>query len=463
MASSQNKKNNSYIKESSNNYKIELFIKDIDNRDLENLKISINNIKKINAKKIDIPLELYENGFLTSDRLNFIIKNCKDILYISSSLQKILIKNNEIQLLQIIFDNFKFYDNEFIKTLLHQYKNKSSTSITNLNEIISKDQYKISTDHSKEDFQDYFVKACEYEFENIIKYFIEHGADVNKVNKYNITPLFFACKSGNENLVKYLIEHGADIKIVDIHGYSPLFMACQSGNENLVKYLVEIGAYVNKANGNKETPLYCACEKGNIKIAKYLIEHGADIKIVDIRGYSPLFMACESGNENLVKYLVEVGADINKESYSGKTPLFMACESGNANLVKYLVELGIDITIEDTRDETALFIACRDGNEKIVKYLVEHGADINKKNQWAETPLFFACINGNEKIIEYLVEEGAYIYKVIDVINSSKNILYKYKYILQRYRGSGRLSTKEDIKKYLIELYSSKIIKSFKI
>jgi len=35
-----------------------------------------------------------------------------------------------------------------------------------------------------------------------------------------------------------------------------------------------------------------------------------------------------------------------------------------------------------------------------------------------------------KKIIEYLVEEGADIYKVIDVINSSKNILYKYKYII---------------------------------
>ena len=124
MTSSQNNKINNYIKKLNINFKIELFIEDIDNGDLEILKTSINNINKYNLEKIDIPLEIYKNGFLTPNRLDFIMKNCSDILYISSSLLKILIKKNEIQLLRIIFDNSKFYDNDFIKHLLYQYKYK---------------------------------------------------------------------------------------------------------------------------------------------------------------------------------------------------------------------------------------------------------------------------------------------------------------------------------------------------
>ncbi|KAL6605642.1 hypothetical protein U3516DRAFT_757238 [Neocallimastix sp. 'constans'] len=93
MTSSQNKKNNN-IKESNNNFKIKPFIEVMDNGNIEILKTSINNINKNNSKKIDIPLEIYKNGFLTSNRLNFIIKNCSDILYISSSLLKKLLKNN---------------------------------------------------------------------------------------------------------------------------------------------------------------------------------------------------------------------------------------------------------------------------------------------------------------------------------------------------------------------------------
>jgi len=67
MASSKNKNNrNSDVKESNNNFKIELFIKDLDNGDLAIFKTSINNINKDNSEKIDIPLEIYKNGFLNS-------------------------------------------------------------------------------------------------------------------------------------------------------------------------------------------------------------------------------------------------------------------------------------------------------------------------------------------------------------------------------------------------------------
>jgi len=57
-----------------------------------------------------------------------------------------------------------------------------------------------------------------------------------------------ACRSGNENLVKYLIELGADVKKLNSNGKTLLFNACYSGNENLVKYLVKIGVDVKKLN-----------------------------------------------------------------------------------------------------------------------------------------------------------------------------------------------------------------------
>jgi len=82
--------------------------------------------------------------------------------------------------------------------------------------------------------------------------------------------------------------------------------------------------------------------------------------------------------------------------------------------------------------------------KKIVKYLIDQGADINKENKSGETTLFFACRNATEKIIRYLVEQGADINKVIDKINSEE--------ILCLYFGLGKRSTKEDIKKYLVEL-----------
>ncbi|KAG4097330.1 hypothetical protein H8356DRAFT_422729 [Neocallimastix lanati (nom. inval.)] len=42
-----------------------------------------------------------------------------------------------------------------------------------------------------------------------VEYLVEHGADINKENKYNKISLFKAIKSGNKDLVEYLVKHGS--------------------------------------------------------------------------------------------------------------------------------------------------------------------------------------------------------------------------------------------------------------
>ena len=55
----------------------------------------------------------------------------------------------------------------------------------------------------------------------LIKYFIEHGADVNKESKIKgkmITPLYALCQHNeiNYELIEYFVEHG----LVPFPGYS---------------------------------------------------------------------------------------------------------------------------------------------------------------------------------------------------------------------------------------------------
>ena len=54
-----------------------------------------------------------------------------------------------MELLKIIFDNSKFYDDDFIKHLIYQYKYKTLISTKELNQEISKDKYKIIIDYEK--------------------------------------------------------------------------------------------------------------------------------------------------------------------------------------------------------------------------------------------------------------------------------------------------------------------------
>ncbi|KAG4083869.1 ankyrin [Neocallimastix lanati (nom. inval.)] len=281
---------------------ITLYVNAIDKKDINEIKklsnqaiIENSSFSKNNKK--DILYEMYDKKLLTIERLKFIVYRCTKYITISSLLMKRLIKEDNIQLLNILFKTFKFFDNEFIiNILLIHYKNKQPISKSDLKKKLSIYRF------GKKKHNSYYDSVIIY------------------LNK--------ACENGNETMVK-------------------------SGNENIVKYLVEHEADINKETDNGQTPLFDACRKENENIVKYLVEHGADINKETNNGKTPLFYACRKENENIVKYLVEHEADINKETDNGETPLFYACESGNENIVKYLVEHGADINKEDGWDETS--------------------------------------------------------------------------------------------------------------
>ncbi|KAL6636217.1 ankyrin repeat-containing domain protein [Neocallimastix sp. 'constans'] len=429
-----------------NTFEINSYIKAIDNGNVDEIKLIQNN-ESVN----DIVYEIYKKGLLTTERLQFIVKN-DNIFKVTSSLLKQLLKDNKLRLLDIIFNNFKFFDTDCIIKLILIYKNNIPKSTVELNKLIN--NYSISTEKDSENIFYYehancvscvyLINACKSGKIGLVKYLIEHGADINKEGINGETPFFYACSSGNENLVKYLIEKkGADInKENRSKGETPLFNACSSGNENLVKYLIEQkGVDMNKENDYGETPLFNACHSGKENLVKYLIEQKqSDINKESKYGATPLFNACSSGNEILVKYLIEQKqSDINKENNAGITPLFNACSTGNEILVKYLVEKGADVNkVNKFPGTTPLFNACSSGNENLVKYLIEQkGADINKVSNKGITPIFNACLSGNENLVKYLIGLGADINK--ECISGETPLFYAC---------SGK---NEDLVKYLIE------------
>jgi len=136
-----------------------LYVEAIDNKNREEIKNLI--INGNNTNKKDVVYELYENNLLTAERLQFIIENCNNDLKISTPLIKRLIKDNSIEILQIIFKSIKFFDHDFILNLLFYYKNRKPLSSDALNQFISNEKYEISTDDNyyNESYQ-YLICAC---------------------------------------------------------------------------------------------------------------------------------------------------------------------------------------------------------------------------------------------------------------------------------------------------------------
>ncbi|KAL6628014.1 ankyrin repeat-containing domain protein [Neocallimastix sp. 'constans'] len=418
--------------------RIDSYVKAIDDKNIDEIKFLQNN-NSIKSK--DIVFELYNKDLLTSERLHNIVEIDYKYLKVTSYLIKQLLKDDNLKLLDIIFNNFKFFNNEFIVNMILKWKNNIPESTIELTKLIK--NYSLSTKKNKRFLFDwnyssyvYLVNACECGKISLVKYLIEHGLDINKENIQGQSLLFYACSGGNENLVKYLIEQkGADINKEDkYNGETILFNACSSGNENLVKYLIEHGLDINKENYLCETPLFNACFNENENIIKCLIEHGAYINIMNDDGSTPLSIICMSENKNLTKYVIEQG--INEDNEFLNEELFKACKYGNYHLVYYLIDYGVDLNMEEdgetplshvirSKDEdlinyviehgikenneyvkNELLKACKYENYDIVKYLIDYGTDLNIEED-GETPLSIVSRNGNEDLVRYLIEHGA--------------------------------------------------------
>ena len=94
---------------------------------------------------------------------------------------------------------------------------------------------------------------------------IEYGADVNKIDKKQQTPLFMASYYGMFNIVKTLIKCEASLNIKDNLNQTPLFLAVHTEDIKLVELLIKCGSspYITKDSVN-ETAFDFAIKKGSM-------------------------------------------------------------------------------------------------------------------------------------------------------------------------------------------------------
>lgn len=112
---------------------------------------------------------------------------------------------------------------------------------------------------------------------DVVKFLVEKGANVNKPDPKNDenTPLFVAVKSSNTEILKYLIQHNADVNKANKYGETPLIEASYSGNLKAIGILLDNNADINKGDIDGYTPLYFASANGNGDVVKLLLRNNA--------------------------------------------------------------------------------------------------------------------------------------------------------------------------------------------
>jgi ankyrin repeat protein len=140
------------------------------------------------------------------------------------------------------------------------------------------------------------------------------------------TPLHVASQFGHLDVVKWLLDHNADVHVHDDKGDTPLHLAAIEGHLEVARILLEHNAEVNSRNNDGSTPLllrhivdtlmlygycwttmrmctstttketlhYITQRQGHLEVARILLERNAEVNSRNNDGYTPLLL-CING------------------------------------------------------------------------------------------------------------------------------------------------------------------------
>src|SRR5688572_4464750 len=229
-----------------------------------------------------------------------------------------------------------------------------------------------------------------------VRQLVAAGADINKPDPENVSPLILALINLRFDIAKYLIEQGADVNQWDYYGRTPLYAAADmnivpasyrndlppvqntTGLE-IARMLLERGAKpdyalklypparniaFDRANDypvmtTGSTPLQRAAYGGDVEMMKLLLENGANMALANVNGVSPMIALTNPGgtrNRNKsettviqgLTLLMAAGADINQKSgVNGATSLHTTARLNWLEVVKFLVDNGANLDAKD--------------------------------------------------------------------------------------------------------------------
>lgn len=120
---------------------------------------------------------------------------------------------------------------------------------------------------------------------------------INQFSDDGFTPLGLACYFGHEELAKFLVLKGADVNLASKNGFNvfPIHSAVAANHLGITQMLLSNGAYPNVCQKAGLAPLHTAAQLGNIELIILLLEHGADVRLRMEGGKLPADLAAEKG------------------------------------------------------------------------------------------------------------------------------------------------------------------------
>lgn len=241
--------------------------------------------------------------------------------------------------------------------------------------------------------------------DEVLTLLLEHGAEVDCLDAYGATPLFWAAKNECASTVLVLLRKGADGAVRNLAGETMVHYAAYSGFEEVVRLLLEEGGVDVDIRDREtdETPLHHAVQSGSGDVVRLLLDKGADMAAASILDETPLIAA--TAHWSMFQILLERGPDIAASNRRGATALHYATQCDNAQVAVALLDMGTDIDARDNDGKTAIIFAASRGSEELFRALLDRGADIGIEGPNRRTALTYAMDEGHSIIVKLLLEK----------------------------------------------------------
>jgi ankyrin repeat protein len=308
---------------------------------------------------------------------------------------------------------------------------------------------------------DIFLAAQEDRVDDVAKYLNVAKVDIDLTDQYGTTLLNRASSYSSNEVMRFLLKKGADVDKADNRGMTPLHSACvkrywvcglnrkfkipKDKQLKTIMLLLDNGAQVDIADKKGRAPLHHAAMRRNKTIIELLLQKEVNVNLADKDGEIPLHHALqgygkksEKGTE-VVKLLLENGSEVNKASDGGETPLLLSRRSwngGGKGTIQVLLEYGADI--DEIWPET--FAAYPPGTTMVAVLKREYPNDY---------PIFLAIVAKKKEkdLLQKKLEEEK-ILKQIEVFTFRNRSRIKMELIEQRDNQNNEENEEDNETKY---------------